>query len=220
MHDLNQVLEHCKSGSQYKQGFCSNSTQYGSRADSFFFFNFRQSGDVRSRMDFISLRIHCQCGVVSVSCFLTCSFDMFKYLLWVSLCSVWFIFGKCKMWFCDDWHVIWPCTAMSGKDPSLDVASLGVWSFLGSELSPKLHTNNWNIPLFSTCRYRLSLVMSEFRRVPRMENRCVRLICGAFYLVFEDFMRRFAFHSPPVQVQTSLRTVIPLNPQWLTDLRR
>ena len=47
-----------------------------------------------------------------------------------------------------------------------------------------------------------------------------RLIFGGFYLVWEDFGRRFGLHCPPVQVEISLRTLIPLSPQWLTDLRR
>ena len=198
MHDLNEVLVHCKSESQYKHGFCNNSTQCSSRADSFF----RQSGDVSSRMDLFSPKIHCQCGLVSVSCFLTCSFDTFKYIFWVSLCRVWLIFGECTMWFCDDSNVIWPCTAISGNDRTLDVAIVLECSLLGLEHNPKLETKNWNIPVFLTCRYSLSLVMSEFWRVPRMQHMCVRIIfrgrfmCGAFYLVFEDFMRRFCVFFP------------------------
>ena len=37
-------------------------------------------------------------------------------------------------WFCDGLEVlIWPCTAMSGNDPTSDVASLGVWSWLDNK---------------------------------------------------------------------------------------
>ena len=40
--------------------------------------------------------IHCQYGLESVSCFLTCSFDMLKYTFLVSLCRCRYaVFGQC-----------------------------------------------------------------------------------------------------------------------------
>ena len=210
MHDLNEVLEHCKSGSQYKHGFCSNSTQCSSRADSFF----RQSGDVSSRMDLFSPKIYCQCGLVSVSCFLTCSFDMFKYIFWVSLRSFWLIFDDVVLWRLKCCHLAVHCRV--GKWPYFRRSySLGVWRLLGSEHNEKLETKNWNIPVFLTCRYPLSLVMSEFWRVHEWSTGVFGLC-----LVASVWCLLPRFHSRPVQVEISLRTLIPLSPQWLTDLMR
>ena len=98
MHDLNQVLERWRSGSQYKHGFCSNSRQYGSRVD--FFLSTERWCQFSDEL--LSLDLLCQLGLVSVSFFVTCSFDMFKYIFWVSLWSVWLIFAECTMWLCSE----------------------------------------------------------------------------------------------------------------------
>ena len=190
MHDLHQKLVHWKSGSQYKHGFWINSRRFES---GFICFDTAESKD-----DFFSQIIHCQCGLVPVWCFLTYTFDMLKYIFWVSLCSVWFIFGECNMCFCDNSN-IWQCTAISRSDPTL-VLECGVC--LVQNTIQRWKRKDWNIPVFWSCRFPLLLVMSEFWRVPRMERKCVRLIisgrliCAAFYLVFEDFMRKYGLLLP------------------------